>query len=127
MKKIYILFFICFISTFVFAQSNLQYSQAKLISTNDTVPVGKVWKVEGVIYSSQIGSTGNYNYNLTDNILINGSTVAFRRVSWYSNGVSVNLSVLWEQKFPLWFPAGTTLAPSTGVLYINVVEFNTVQ
>lgn len=126
MKKIYILFFICFISTFVFAQSNLQYSQAKLISTNDTVPAGKVWKVEGVIYSSTVPFAWYTNGTAAEYLLINNLLVNVR-VASVNNSYNLTNSIIWEQKFPLWFPAGTTLAPSTGVLYINVVEFNTVQ
>jgi len=115
-------------STFIFAQSNLQYNQAKLISANDTVPVGKVWKVEGVIYSSQVAAFVLYNQTITDNIFINSNEVSIRKSSMTTAPyTSSATSIIWEQKFPLWFPAGTTLAPSTGVLYINVVEFNTVQ
>ena len=113
-------------STFVFAQSNLQYNQAKLISTNDTVPVGKVWKVEGVIYSSIITSANNTDWSIVDKIFINSTSVVIRKSSVY-NGYDKNNSIIWEQQFPLWMPAGTTLSPSDGVLYINVVEFNTVQ
>lgn len=114
-------------STFVFAQSNLQYNQAKLISTNDTVPAGKVWKVEGVIYSSIITSAYD-NWSIVDKIFINSASVVIRKSSVYNNGpYGLSNSIIWEQQFPLWMPAGTTLAPSDGVLYINVVEFNTVQ
>lgn len=116
------------ISTLAFSQGNLQYSQAKLVNTIDTVPTGKVWKIEGVIYSGPIAS---FNYansqTLVDNIFINGTEVAIRKSSMaVAPYTSSATSIVWEQKFPLWMPAGTTLAASTGVLYINVLEFNTV-
>ena len=37
--------------TVIQAQGNLQFNQVKLVTTLETVPAGKVWKVESVIYN----------------------------------------------------------------------------
>lgn len=117
---------------------NLQFSKAKLIgTTTDTVPTGKVWKVEGFIYSQPIVNCpiNHVPANISDSILINSQQINIR-AQRFSGLVLVNLGgwgyvthspefIIWEQKTPLWLPSGTTLAASKGVLYINVLEFNT--
>jgi len=125
MKKLFTLIAIIFSSS-LYAQNNLQFSQVKLISSNDTVPAGKVWKVESFIYSSEIVSMSitNSSYDAVDKIFLNGSHVAVRKSSFESYYYYQASSILWEQKVPMWLNAGTTIAPSIGVLYINVMEFN---
>jgi len=126
MKKIILPFAICFSTLAVFGQGNLQFVQAKLISAIDTVPAGKVWKVEGVIYSIDPATTiVAYGNEVTDKIQLNGSFVTIRKSSYSGSSYGAGSSI-WEQKFPLWMPAGTTLAASNGVLYINILEFNEV-
>ena len=47
-----LLFFISmFFASMSFSQGNLQFNQVKLVSAEETVPAGKVWKVENVIVS----------------------------------------------------------------------------
>jgi len=113
---------------------NLQFGKTKLIeSKTDTVPKGKVWKVESFIYSKTVTDcpTGASSVNISDSIAINGNKLAVRvqrfsglHDNWrYGYGWSPEF-FLWEQKTPMWFPAGTTLATGRGVLYISVLEFN---
>jgi hypothetical protein len=113
---------------------NLQFGKTKLIeSKTDTVPAGKVWKVESFIYSKTVTDcpTGASSINISDSIAINGNKLAVRvqrfsglHDNWrYGYGWSPEF-FLWEQKTPMWFPAGTTLATGRGVLYISVLEFN---
>ena len=106
----------------IFSQGNLQFSQVKLVTSLETVPVGKVWKIEGVTFSSGIpGGDGN-TWVAHNSIQINGVTTVVRssvNVQW--NGPAYET---WQQTFPIWLPAGTTLATSTGVNYISVLEFN---
>ena len=113
---------------------NLQFGKTKLIeSKTDTVPKGKVWKVESFIYSKTVTDcpTGASSINISDSIAINGNKLAVRvqrfsglHDNWrYGYGWSPEF-FLWEQKTPMWFPAGTTLATGRGVLYISVLEFN---
>jgi hypothetical protein len=124
MKKL-IIIVLFFMSFGVFAQGNLQFNQVKLVSTLETVPVGKVWKVESLIYGENIGGTPyNSSLNQDSGIKINGfwtSTRSTRSVvyasSFYTN---------WDISLPFWLPAGTTLQKDTNVTYISVMEFNIV-
>jgi hypothetical protein len=112
------------------AQGDLQFNQAKLISAIDTVPSGKVWKIESIIYSSsivdvpgQFGS-GCISNSLSDNIIINGNSVTVRKSSSAACSNSGATALLWEQKLPIWLNQGNTISSSSGVLYVNVLEFN---
>ena len=131
MKKsiLYFVFFI-FFNTSSHAQSTLQFSQALLVnSSTATVPAGKVWKITGVFYSSQLPDpycTGSTSCGaiaaFNDVILIGGTSVTVRSVR--SRGNTYQLTTYsWEQQFQHWLPAGTSLAASTGVLAISVLEF----
>jgi hypothetical protein len=129
-------FLIIALSTFTLlgkAQGNLQFSQAKLVNTIDTVPSGKVWKIESIIYSSSIVDVTNNPYgaysgcfsnSISDNIIINGNSVTVRKSSSVACSNVGASSLLWEQKLPIWLNQGNTISSSSGVLYINVLEFN---
>ena len=103
----------------------LQFSQVKLVANVETVPANKVWKIEGFFpttfsrYSGSSGVTEGHIYNL----VVNGNN---RPV-----GVSSFLTAYWSTSyagnmgnFPLWIPAGTTLAAGSNVGEISVIEFN---
>lgn len=114
---------------------NLQFGKSKLIDTKtDTVPAGKVWKVESFMYSKSISDcpTNTIPVNITDSIIVNGNKMSVRAqrfvgtiVNYYVNATAASSPeyIIWEQKTPMWLPAGTTLAAGRGVLYINVLEF----
>jgi hypothetical protein len=112
---------------------NLQFGRTKLIdSKTDTVPVGKIWKIENFTYSKSLANcpTGGSVVNITDSIVLNGNKMAVRaqRFSGVDDlrpwGTSLAPEyLLWEQRTPLWLPAGTTLSAGRGVLYISVLEF----
>lgn len=53
--KSLVLIAICFFSLQLSAQGNLQFNQVKMISTSETVPVGKVWKIESAVLSLKDG------------------------------------------------------------------------
>jgi hypothetical protein len=118
-----ILFGIAFLSATLTAQT-LQFSQVKLVTSVENVPAGKVWKIEGFFptvfsrYSGSSSVTEGHIYNL----VINGNN---RPV-----GVSSFLTGYWGTAyqgnighFPLWIPAGTSLAAGTNVGEISVIEF----
>lgn len=105
----------------------LQFSQVKLVTTVETVPANKVWKIEGIFptvfsrYSGSSGVTEGHIYNL----VINGNN---RPV-----GVSSFLTGYWGTSyagnignFPLWIPAGTTVAAGSNVGEISVIEFTVI-
>lgn len=110
----------------------LEFSQVLLIDNNvQTVPSGKVWKLESCLYSSTLPSavssgSGSGTYStLTDLIQVNGQNNEVR--TFRSGGGYYHASsAVWEQKWPLWLPAGTTLRASTGVYRISVIEFTVV-
>jgi len=105
----------------------LQFSQVKLVSTVETVPANKVWKIEGFFpttfsrYSGSSGVTEGHIYNL----VVNGNNRPL--------GVSSFLTGYWGTSyagnignFPLWIPAGTTLAAGSNVGEISVIEFTVI-
>jgi hypothetical protein len=134
--NIIVVFCLQFIS-FIVKSQNLQFSQVKLINTLETVPAGKVWKIEGFMYNQSIPLTpvvqGNgyapQVYNQDEKIIINNlvhdvRSTRFIGIGWMGGSYSTGPALYnWEQKLPIWLPAGSTLDISTGVAYINVIEF----
>jgi hypothetical protein len=142
-----IVVFWCMISCF--AQGNLQLNQVKLVTTVETVPVGKVWKVESALTGEErYPTSGTTLASNSRFILVNGTSICVHEEHvattgvgfngccgggfWMSNvGMAVNSTtpVLVQvtaqpTKLPLWLPAGTTLAAGTKVSAISVLEFN---
>jgi hypothetical protein len=142
-----IAFFWCMISCF--AQGNLQLNQVKLVTTVETVPVGKVWKIESALTGEErYPTSGTTLASNSRFILVNGTSICVHEEHvattgvgfngccgggfWMSNvGMAVNSTtpVLVQvtaqpTKLPLWLPAGTTLAAGTKVSAISVLEFN---
>jgi len=127
-KMLIVSLFIC--SSFVVsAQNSLGFSQVKLISTLDTVPLGKVWKIEGFVYSQPVVLA-----NQDASILINGIPVAVRSSRYNEpqwiwgnccniGGVSSPQFEIWEQKSPIWLPSSSILNIGPGVTFISVLEF----
>ena len=54
MRRIFIVVTAFFAVLYAYAQGNLQFNQVKLVSTVETVPAGKVWKLENYLPSSQL-------------------------------------------------------------------------
>ena len=93
------------------AQGNLQFNQALLFSgtTLNTVPVGKVWKIE-----HQAQSYTSSGIGIQSSLIING-------VNWYLNGTSGSLP-----SGAIWLPGGTTEAGWGQYTNYNIIEFNLV-
>lgn len=112
-----------------FAQHTLQFNQVKLVSTVETVPTGKVWKIESMLPSSRLTTyfctnTSSCGYAQTQHIiLVNGTSVymASSDVSGEYAGYATSALTL---NTTIWLPEGTTLAAGTGVYSISVIEFN---
>ena len=126
--KLYHLFLLILILSISQVEAqNLSFSNPKLIESADTVPVGKTYKVESFVFSREIpwlplSSSWPYQNVQDDFILLNSNNVSVRSVRLGSNGGTQ----LWEQKLPIWLPSGTIIAPSTGVRYINIIEFSSI-
>jgi len=140
MKRLYIFIITTFLYTGAFAQGNLQFNQVKLVSTIETVPAGKVWKVENYLPSSQLaidlnrpsnqataGGTKNFIMLVNSNQVFLQTTIT-REVGrddayWNHSGYTTTSDYKIFDA-PIWLPASTTLAASTNVLSLSVIEFN---
>lgn len=118
------------IGSFCYGQGSLEFNQIKqVVNVQESVPAGKVWKIEGVMYNRGIpapvctGSTSCSNINQIDQIVVDGQTIVVREFESRGDYDQVN-SLIWESKFPLWLGAGSTLQASNGVYAVNVIEFN---
>lgn len=150
-KLIFTIVLVCFVFA-GFAQGTLQFSQVLLVGpTPQTVPAGKVWKVENVIYetgtylkassgSGQCGSPCNGSTQIWTSY--SNQTCAFTSTTQITvNGVACAIG---NTGSPLWLPAGTNLSGSTKTCvdagyfggcgtcpaptvinaYVSVIEFN---
>ena len=128
----------CLIPAYSLAQGNtMQFNQIVLVgSSTQTVPVGKVWKVESVLMAGSVAAVAtsiNSTSAVNSLILVNGLTIHIRnsisRITELGNNIWQQTSQAYSAeatKLPLWLPAGSTLATSTNVALISVVEFNIV-
>jgi hypothetical protein len=117
------------------AQGNLQFSQVKLVSTTETVPAGKVWKLQNFLPNVSLFTDITRNQtNPTSGGIRNFSiylqTTVTRDVGrsdsyWNQDGyaTAASSSILNE---PIWLSAGTTLAASTNVQFVSIIEFNVI-
>jgi hypothetical protein len=129
----------------------LQFSQVKLVTTVETVPANKVWKIESALSGEhRLPTSGTSFPTLSRFIKINGTDVCVQEYHtagvglgfngccgggfWMNNtGQSPNstqthlVAVQGEpSKLPIWLPAGSTLETSTRTLSISIIEFNIV-
>lgn len=99
------------------AQKNLVFSQALLVSASQTVPAGRVWKIENV--GSSYSNPQTMGTTTTPAMLINGTRIYIPVARTTQSTQNVTTAVF----FPIWLPAGTTVAASNGVNWISVLEF----
>lgn len=124
-NSLLLLFFLLCGAASTNAQGNLQFNNAILISsTLQTVPAGKVWKIESYTPTSVYGIHGGIP--ATHNIVINGDI----KIVGMSAGLNYNYNsgshsaVL--HSFPIWLPAGSTVIVGAGISSLSVLEFNLV-
>lgn len=131
--KLVLALFLCFtVTCFAKAQGNLQFNQVKLVTNLETVPVGKVWKVESVIYNipssattyqtGNLGNCGSSDYNL-GSIDVNGTPTKVGQGTTplgYSSGSYTHTYTI----LPFWLPAGATLSGGMCLNKVSVIEFN---
>lgn len=129
-----LLFFFLFLLGFpigIQAQS-LTYSQVKLVSSVETVPANKVWKINNVLPTAGLTDAGTPMSGSSRHftVLINGQTIFMISASWIGrwntseSGVATNSHSIGDS--PIWLPSGTTLAVGSNVYAISVTEFNVV-
>jgi len=106
------------------AQSqSLQFSQVLLVSSLDTVPQGKVWKVSNILPT--LDGSGSSKIQVNGHHIV----VAFTDAGTWTGGGSTMAGYAYEKTYnglqgPYWLPEGTTLQAGTNVQYISVIEFN---
>lgn len=126
---------VCLWSLSALAQGTLQFNTVRLITNSQSVPTGKVWKVESVLSSSnlqpsfagcgsiasssQVISVGGSNVTVSTAMHVHGSGTC-------STGQGQSLVHADVTRLPIWLPAGTSLAPGTNVSSISVLEFNVI-
>lgn len=134
--------FLCFSFLTYFglnAQGNLQFNQAKIISNTDppqTVPAGKVWKIESVftagdqdVYGVQTSGTNLSLFPACSvpsfYYLYSGRYLAINNIP-----ISFGIHSAGEQmtQLPIWVPAGSNICTCTNSSLCargySVIEFN---
>jgi hypothetical protein len=132
------LFLIIFVGFFL-AQGNLQFNQAKIISNTDppqTVPAGKVWKIESVFTAGDQDVYGVQTSGTTLSLfpacgvpsfyyLYSGRYLAINNIP-----ISFGIHSAGEKmtNLPIWVPAGSTICTCTNNALCargySAIEFN---
>ena len=116
-KLIFLLLFI--VPTISFSQ-NLEYSKVLLVSTIDTVPSGKVWKITNVL--PVLEAAGKISIFVNNSEIITSFTYGNNGCS--GCGVGNNQNYYTGLNGAYWLPAGTSLSAGENTQYISVIEFN---
>ena len=124
MKIYLVLFAFIFFGAQSIAQGNLQFNQVLHLeitcctASTFTVPVGKVWKIEG-----SMAYTNNYPTRIS---AINGNPME----AYLTGYTYLNYGVL-PIPLPYWLPTNTQVSFSTGNTigykgYVSIIEFNVI-
>jgi hypothetical protein len=114
-----------------FGQYNLQLNQVVLVSnTIQTVPAGKVWKVESYMQAGiaapdmiEIGTACAYS-DRHHPMIVNGQTYYLINGSPGHGSTGTFLAV--GNLLPLWLPAGATIRTACAKDVLSIIEFNLV-
>lgn len=117
-------------AVFAQAQGSLQFNRVVLVTSQQTVPAGKVWKVESVVIP--ISSTGP-SYASSGSASCGSSF--FRNSIFRVNGVETRAgngsmpiaNTGYEANYtplPIWLPSGATLDGGPCNIQVSVIEFN---
>ena len=124
MKIYLVLFAFIFFGAQSIAQGNLQFNQVLHLeitcctASAFTVPVGKVWKIEG-----SMAYSNNYPTRIT---AINGNPME----AYLTGYTYLNYGIL-PIPLPYWLPTNTQVSFSTGNTigykgYVSIIEFNVI-
>ena len=114
-----------------YGQYNLQLNQVVLVSnTIQTVPAGKVWKVESYMQAGiaapdmiEIGTACAYS-DRHHPMIVNGQTYYLINGSPGHGSSGTFLAV--GNLLPLWLPAGATIRTACAKDMLSIIEFNLV-
>lgn len=121
----------CLISFFLSfgynAQGNLQFNQViRVVEVLQTVPAGKVWKVESYLESELINSNSSSSSCTSSTIhrpliINNGFYYFVGDVAW---GATNSLQMMNHNKFPIWLKTGDQIRTTCSSDFASVIEFN---
>lgn len=139
--RIIILLFLFITPTHLDAQGNLQFNQVKIISNTDpaqTVPAGKVWKIESV-FSDASSDTYNVDGAGTNQSFFSSCGIPSFYFHYYGRYLAINsipisfgIHSAGERmtNLPIWVPAGSTICTCSSSAYCargySAIEFNIV-
>jgi hypothetical protein len=140
MKRYAYLLFIFGMHLYGFGQGNLQFNQVKIISNIDppqTVPAGKVWKIESVFANDQDvypASTSGSNQSFFASCGVPTLWYFYYGRYLAINNIPISFGVhsAGEQltHLPIWVPAGSTICTCTNSSFCargySAIEFNIV-
>lgn len=126
--KIYFYFFVIFLLPLTaHSQSNLQFNQIVIVSSvNQTVPAGKVWKLESyqqeqvsIAYMSPAPSCVPLDRQRPYYI----DNIYYYNIGDLASGGSYIYNVP-KNNFPIWLKASQTVRTSCSGDFISIIEFN---
>ncbi len=130
MKKIS--FIILFSVLFIFiisAQGNLQFNQVVIVyDLPQTVPAGKVWKIESYQQQQVSVSTNFPSTSCTDLTRPRPYYIDnfyYHNLEGVGNGVA-NYTSTAKNSFPIWLKAGQVVKTSCPGDFLSIIEFNVV-
>jgi len=127
--KYLIIITLTFLSLNLFSQGNLQFNQVVIVSDQvQTVPVGKVWKVESyqqqqVSISTNFPTTGCSDLARPRPYFIDN--IQYHNIEGIGHG-NTSFASTAKNNFPFWLKAGQTLKTSCPGDILSVIEFNIV-
>ena len=108
------------------AQS-LSFSRVKVITNvEDTVPVGKVWKIEAILTTYLYQYTSGTSCLSDDDsreIMLNGSS---KIIQGNGTGTGVTSISTGGHSLPFWLPAGFRLKTTCANTSLSIIEFTVV-
>ena len=108
------------------AQS-LSFSRVILISSaEDTVPAGRVWKIESILTSYSYQYPGGTSCVTSDNayqIFLNGNS---KYLQDGAPGTGTSTVYMGNHSFPFWIPEGSRLRTNCASTHLSVLEFRVV-
>ena len=128
MKKILLSTFLL-LSNLACAQGNLQFNQIiRAVEVLQTVPTGKVWKVESYLENELINSNSSSSSCTSSTIhrpliINNGFYYFVGDVAW---GSTNSLQMMNHNKFPIWLKSGDQIRTTCSSDFASVIEFNIV-
>ncbi len=117
------------ISFHLFSQGNLQFNQVVIVNDQvQTVPAGKVWKVESyqqqqVSISTSFPTTGCADLSRPRPYFIDN--IQYHNIEGIGHG-NTSFASTAKNNFPIWLKAGQTLKTSCPGDILSVIEFNIV-